>query len=194
VPDAHLEDRRLSRAVQVASELHRGQVRKGSDIPYLSHLMAVAALVMEDGGDEDQVLAALRHDAAEDQGGEATLGYIEQQFGSRVATIVRDCSDSLVDRDSEKAPWRERKQAALDKLASLNRDSLLVIAADKLHNARSTAVDLRLLGAVVWTRFKTGREGFLWYHHEMAARLTELVPESRSARELDDLMDHLDVE
>jgi (p)ppGpp synthase/HD superfamily hydrolase len=191
VSDSEHDRGRLGRALDVAADLHRGQVRKGSSIPYLSHLMAVAALVMEDGGDEDQVVAALLHDAAEDQGGEATLLHIEQQFGSRVAEMVRDCSDSLVDRGTEKAPWHERKQAALAKLASVGSDSLVVIAADKLHNVQSTVADLRLLGEPVWTRFKTGRDGFLWYHREMAERLFDLAPESRSVQELRHEVDQL---
>ena len=105
-----------------------------------------------------------------------------------MASIVRDCSDSLTADPEEKAPWVDRKQASLDKLGSVNRDALLVIAADKLHNLRSTVADLRTVGDEVWSRFKTGRDGFLWYHQEMLDRLGALMPGSRSVAEMRLLM------
>lgn len=171
---------RLARGVELAGVLHRGQLRKGTQIPYMSHLLAVAALVAEDGGSEDEVLAGLLHDAAEDQGGEATLHRIGRELGLEVADIVRECSDSLVTDNRAKAPWRERKDEALRLLETRSEGALRVIAADKLHNTRATAADLAIAGPSTWERFKTGREGFVWYHEQMATRLGQLLPGSRS--------------
>ena len=165
---------RFASAARLAAELHRGQLRKGTNVPYLSHLMSVAALVAEDLGGEDAVLAGLLHDAAEDQGGERTLRLIEERLGSEVASIVEECSDSVLERGQQKAPWRERKLAAVQGVAEKSPDALLVIAADKLHNTRATLTDVLLFGDVVWGRFKTGKEGFLWYHREMLAALREM--------------------
>lgn len=171
-------------AFELASELHAGQVRKGSQVPYLSHLMAVSALVLEDGGGEIAAAGALLHDAAEDQGGFATVTRIREVCGDGVADVVVECSDSIEDRGEAKAPWQERKAAAIAALPSHSTDALLVIAADKLHNARATLIDLELFGPTVWDRFKTGRDGFLWYHDEMAQGLTSLLPQSRSVADL----------
>lgn len=182
---------RLVRGFALATELHAGQMRKGTTIPYLSHLLAVASLVAEDGGDEDQVIAALLHDSAEDQGGQEVLDRIARDFGPRVTGIVRDCSDSLQPLGSEKAPWQERKEAAVRKLHELPSKSLLVVAADKLHNLRSTAADLGLEGPDVWNRFKTGREGFIWYHTEVLQVLQQLVPRSRSVRLMEPVLREL---
>ena len=171
---------RFARAVAMAGRLHRHQLRKGTRVPYLSHLLSVAALVAEDEGTEDEVLAAVLHDAAEDQGGEKVLHEIAREFGSQVAGIVRECSDSLVDGQADKAPWRERKEGALRLLPTRTKGALRVIAADKLHNTRATAADVALIGPSCWDRFKTGREGFIWYHEQMAAELNRLPPDSRS--------------
>lgn len=175
---------RLGRALSLASELHGEQVRKGTDVPYVAHLLGVAALVLEDGGTEDEVTAALLHDAAEDQGGEPTLRLIEDRFGPSVAEIVAACSDSLVVDRHQKKPWRERKESFIRQIADMDESPLLVIAADKLHNLRTTAVDLNLNGAAVWARFKTGREGFLWYHRAAVDALERRIPWSRSVKAL----------
>lgn len=171
---------RVADALNLATRLHQGQVRKGTTIPYVSHLLHVAAYVTEDGGSEDVVIAALLHDAAEDQGGRAILLEIASRFGDHVARIVEDCSDSLLEDRQHKAPWLERKQAVLSALASMHPDSLLVIAADKLHNVEATRNDLRLGQGDVWDRFKTGKEGFIWYHEEVLRILSEVLPGSRS--------------
>ena len=141
---------RFDDALAYASRLHRAQKRKGTDIPYVAHLLAVCSLVIENGGSEDQAIAALLHDAAEDQGGEATLKAIEVRYGAPVAKIVADCTDSWVE---PKPPWRKRKEAYLAALPSKPVSSLLVSLADKTHNAGAILNDDRLLGDDLWPRF-----------------------------------------
>src|SRR5215831_5244587 len=149
----HLLTHRFDEAFQYAHGLHRTQTRKGTTVPYISHLMAVAALVIEHGGDEDQAIAALLHDAAEDQGGLATLGDIERRFGAKVAEIVSDCSDACTEPKPE---WRARKKAYLAKLSTKPKCSLLVSLADKVHNAEAILYDYRVLGDRLWARFTGG--------------------------------------
>jgi (p)ppGpp synthase/HD superfamily hydrolase len=151
-------------ALDYALELHLGQQRKGSDTPYMAHLLAVASLVLEDGGDEEQAIAALLHDAPEDQGGRETLEAIRQRFGDRVADIVHGCTDTY---DSPKPPWRQRKQAYLEHLQSAPEEVCRVSLADKLHNARSLMTDLIRSGDDVWYRFNGGKAGTLWYYHSL---------------------------
>ena len=151
---------RFDRALAWASELHRGQRRKASAIPYISHLLAVTALVIEAGGDEDEAIAALLHDAVEDQGGAPVRAEIERRFGERVAAIVDGCTDT---DQTPKPPWRERKTAFLQALASADRSVQLVVTADKLHNATCTLVDLRSGGPGIWERFR-GRDHAIWYY------------------------------
>ncbi len=125
---------RFDDAFHYAHRLHRSQMRKGTPIPYISHLMTVAALVIEHGGNEDQAIAALLHDAAEDQGGAETLDDIRKRFGDAVAEIVADCTDAWTD---PKPDWRPRKEAYLAKLPAKPTPSLLVSLADKTHNAEA---------------------------------------------------------
>jgi len=172
---------RFDRALIYASYLHRRQRRKGSDVPYISHLLAVSALVIEHGGSEDQAIAALLHDAAEDQGGRETLDEIEQRFGPAVAAIVSDCTDSWVE---PRPAWRPRKEAYLESLRHKPPQSLLVSLADKTHNARAIAVDHAAVGEAVWSRFTGGRDGSLWYYRALADTFTALMP-GVLARELD---------
>lgn len=155
---------RFSEALVYAAELHQLQVRKGTNTPYLAHLLAVAALVLEDGGDEDQAIAALLHDAVEDQGGLPTLEQIRFRFGEAVTGIVDACSDTYL---TPKPPWRERKERYLNHLKSADAGVLRVSLADKLHNARAILRDLRLQGADVWLRFNGGRSGTLWYYRSL---------------------------
>jgi GTP pyrophosphokinase len=136
-------------------------VRKGTRIPYVTHLLAVASLVGEQGGDEDQVIAALLHDAVEDQGGAPTLEAIRGRFGQEVASIVAGCTDA---ETVPKPPWRQRKEAYLEHLHKAPACVRLVSAADKLHNARAIVSDLRSLGSELWPRFNGGRDGTLWYY------------------------------
>ncbi|RKQ90875.1 HD domain-containing protein [Solirubrobacter pauli] len=155
---------RFDRAVRLARELHAAQQRKGTQIPYLAHLLGVASLVLEDGGSEDEAIAGLLHDAVEDQGGARTLREIEQLFGREVAHIVAACSDTDV---VPKPPWRERKEAYIAHLATAHPSVLRVSLADKLHNARAIQYDLQS-GADVWRRFNAGRDEVLWYYGALA--------------------------
>jgi hypothetical protein len=156
---------RFDRAVAFARELHTDQRRKGTDIPYVAHLLAVASLVLEDGGSEDEAIAAMLHDAVEDQGGPPTLRRIEQQFGRNVARIVEACSDTDV---TPKPPWRERKEAYVAHLAHADASTLRVSLADKLHNARAILFDTQVVGDDVWTRFSAGRDEVIWYYGALA--------------------------
>jgi Domain of unknown function (DUF6946)/HD domain len=156
---------RFDRAVIEARRLHAKQCRKGTEIPYLAHLLAVAALVLEDGGNEDQAIAALLHDAVEDQGGQPTLKRIQQLFGREVARIVDACSDTDV---VPKPPWRERKEAYIAHLAEADEETLRVSCADKLHNARAILFDLRTVGDRLWERFNAGRDEVIWYYDALA--------------------------
>jgi len=155
---------RFNVALQFASGLHYQQPRKGVPIPYIAHLMSVCGLVLEAGGDEDQAIAALLHDAVEDQGGLPTLDTIRHMFGNRVANTVESCSDSTSSDPNQKLPWRVRKDKYLEHLKSANGDALLVSAADKLHNARAILSDYRMLGDRLWLRFNASKEDLLWYY------------------------------
>ncbi len=157
---------RFEEAFILATRLQTNQVRKGTRIPYVAHLLAVTALVLEDGGDEDQAIAVLLHDAVEDQGGIETLDEIRKLFGERVAHIVEGCSDSI---ESPKPPWKERKVNYLRHLREANIDVLRVSLADKLHNACSILRDLQQNGDVIWERFKGGKDGTLWYYRSLEA-------------------------
>jgi (p)ppGpp synthase/HD superfamily hydrolase len=164
---------RFERALDLAFELHRGQMRKGSGVPYFGHLLGVTSIVIETGGSEDAAIAALLHDAAEDRGGYATLERIRVELGERVASIVEECSDSFGD---PKPPWRERKQAYLEHLTEASEASLDVSLADKLHNIRTIVVDYREVGEGLWSRFSAGRDGVLWYYRSLAASFARLRP------------------
>src|ERR1700729_817032 len=156
---------RFDQALVYAAHIHGGQVRKGTTaIPYLSHLLMVAGLVLEYGGDEDEAIAGLLHDAVEDQGGLARRLDIERRFGPRVAEIVDGCTDAEV---SPKPPWRARKEAYLQHLETVSASARLVSAADKLANVRSIIKDYRAWQGAVWDRFKGGREGTLWYYRTL---------------------------
>ena len=151
-------------ALIFANRLHVEQYRKGTDVPYISHLLSVAALVLEAGGDEELAIAALLHDAVEDQGGLETLEEIRKRFGGRVAMIVEECSDSY---SVPKPAWRNRKEEYINHLKSSSVDARLVSAADKLHNARSILRDIFVSGDDVWSKFTGGKDGTLWYYHSL---------------------------
>lgn len=164
---------RFKAALDYALELHWFQKRKGTNIPYYSHLMAVAALVMEHGESEDEVIAALLHDAAEDQGGMEVLAEIGRRFGPNVAQLVCECSDVIVDRKDDKPPWKERKLAYIDKIKSKSRAARLISSADKLHNARAILREYRQVGDDLWARFNPNKEEILWYYRSMVQHLRE---------------------
>jgi len=159
---------RFDSALAFMMAKHRAQVRKGSGVPYATHLLAVSAIVGEHGGDEEQMIAGLLHDAIEDQG--VTEVEISERFGPRVARIVVACTDSF---ETPKLPWRARKEAYLAALAHKPPDVKLVSAADKLHNATSILRDLRDpgVGSGVWNRFTAGREESLWYYRSLVGAL-----------------------
>lgn len=165
--------KRFDDAFQLAHDLHREQTRKGSSVPYISHLMAVAGLVQEFGGDEDMAIAALLHDAVEDQGGQATLDNIRERFGARVAGLVLACTDKIERTAADDAPlaWRERKEKDIAAIDGKSAPELLITACDKLHNLRTIVTDHRHLGDALWARFNGGRDGTLWYYREMITAL-----------------------
>ncbi len=173
---------RFEEALGYAARLHRAQMRKGTNIPYITHLLAVAAIVGEHGGTEDEVIAALLHDAVEDQGGANTREEIRRRFGDGVAETVDHVSDTDV---VPKPPWRERKEAYVARVRDAPRSARLVSAADKLHNARSILRDLRAEGDAVWRRFTGSKEETLWYYRA-------LVEAFRAADGLNELVDDLD--
>ena len=181
---------KFEEALLYANRLHKEQKRKGTDTPYITHLLAVAAIVGENGGTEDEVVAALLHDAPEDQGGEERLEDIRVRFGDEVAKIVAGCSDTY---EESKPTWRPRKEAYVAHMASAPASVRLVSSADKLHNARSILADLRAVGDDLWDRFTGGKEGTLWYYRALvetykAAGANSLVEElERVVRETETL-------
>ena len=164
-PTVKLTDR-FEQALVLANQIHAIQKRKDSGAPYMAHLLGVAALVLEDGGSEDEAIAALLHDSAEDHGGEEILKTIGEKFGEKVAQIVRECSDTL---EQEKPPWKPRKQAHLKLLENALPETIRVMMADKVYNARTLLYGLESNGDEVWRNFKGGREGTIWYFREMYA-------------------------
>lgn len=164
---------RFQAALMDAFRLHRGQIRKQSGVPYVAHLLAVCALVLEDGGDEDEAIAALLHDAVEDQGGAPTLRHIQELYGDRAAAIVEGCTDT---DQSPKPPWRARKEAFIARLRDADPSVLRVVAADKLHNARSVLADRAVVGDAVWDVFSAGRDEQLWYYGSIVKILQERFP------------------
>lgn len=161
--------RRFAEAAVWAWELHSGQTRKGTPTPYVAHLLGVAGLALEHGADEDEAIAALLHDAPEDQGGRETLAEVERRFGERVARIVHACTDAW---GEPKPPWRERKERHLAQLDVADGSVRLVMLCDKLHNLRALVRDYRREGEALWQRFRT-RSGpdVVWYHREALVRL-----------------------
>jgi (p)ppGpp synthase/HD superfamily hydrolase len=172
---------RFLRAFDFAAEKHAGQTRKASTVPYIAHLMGVASLVLEFGGDEDLAIAALLHDVVEDCGGAPMLKEIRRRFGNRVAKIVDGCTDSDT---YPKPPWRERKEKYIRHLKSGDAETRLVSAADKLNNVRSILSDYREVGESVWARFKGGRDGTLWYYQALLEEFLRRKP-NRLIRELE---------
>lgn len=159
---------RFETALVMAYRLHQFQVRKGSPVPYIAHLLSVTALVLEDGGDEDEAIAALLHDAVEDQGGSVTRELVRETFGDRVCEIIDGCTESIV---QPKPPWKERKLLHLEKVATASVSVRRVTMADKLHNVRSFLADYERFGERLWVQFGGGKMGTIWYYQEMVKRL-----------------------
>lgn len=181
---------RFEQALIYASRLHNKQIRKGSNVPYISHLLSVTALVLEDGGDEDEAIAALLHDAVEDQGGQATREVIFDMFGAKVTCIVDGCSDADT---IPKPPWQERKQQYIDNLRGASASIRKVSLADKLHNARSILRDLSQEGEETWGKFKGGREGTLWYYQTLLQLFLETDADSFMVQELNRIIEQFSV-
>lgn len=170
---------RFDKALVYASDIHPSQRRKGADTPYIAHLLSVSAITIDYGGDEDQAIAALLHDAAEDQGGEARLRDIGDRFGERVARIVADCTDTV---ETPKPAWRIRKENYLRALPSKSADSLLVSLADKTHNAEAILNDFRTVKMSVFDRFTGGIDGTLWYYRALSGVFSEVMYGPLAAR------------
>ena len=183
---------RFTQAVDYARQIHVGS-RKGTQVPYMAHLLGVASLVMGETGyvpfavTEDMVIAALLHDAVEDEGGLPRLHDIEAKFGKDVAEIVEGCTDSFETGPDQKQPWEQRKASYIMRLLEEPEDSkgtLLVSAADKLYNARAILEDYREIGAEVWRRFNRGRNEQLWYYEELIKIYEQRCPNWRIINEL----------
>jgi (p)ppGpp synthase/HD superfamily hydrolase len=189
---------RFDRALLYATHVHGGQVRKGTSIPYIAHLLAVAATVLEYDGDEELAIAALLHDSAEDQGGAGRLNDVRNRFGTRVAKIVEACSDSLADtgKGEQKAEWEKRKEDYLGHLRNAHKDILRVSLADKVHNARAILRDLRKadIGKKIWARFGgRPKEKTIWYYRSLADIFCAKLP-GQLSNELREIVDVLEAE
>ncbi len=177
---------RFNGALEFAAVRHAGELRKGTEIPYVAHLLGTASIALEYGANEDEAIAALLHDAVED--GKATLAEIRARFGDAVADIVAGCSDTDV---RPKPPWRERKEAYIAHLRNASASVRLVSAADKLHNARAILRDYREMGEALWERFNGGRDGTLWYYRALVNAF-RAAGTSRLVEELDRVVSELE--
>src|SRR4051812_26598333 len=188
---------RFDKALVYAARHHRQQLRKGSRVPYMSHLMSVSAIVLEHGGSEDQAIAALLHDAVEDAPdgqGPTVLREIRERFGERVADMVEACSDGLDAAGNRSGSWAERKRpyvAGLLDPAKKSDEALLVTAADKIHNGSRIAADLREFGPAFWSTFNACEHELLWYYTSVDTAVTERLPKSSIAEALHRAVDEL---
>jgi (p)ppGpp synthase/HD superfamily hydrolase len=185
---------RFTNAVEYARQLHT-EFRKGTDVPYMAHLMGVASMVMGEAGGrvpvtEDMVIAALLHDTVEDHGGMSRLREVETRFGANVARMVAGLSDTFADNHDKKEGWEERKIAYLERLRGESDDVLLISAADKLYNAKSILDDYRVIKDAVWERFKRGSDKQLWYFSELVA-VFRAHPANRIVDDLDGVVKKL---
>jgi len=182
---------RFAEALQLAYHLHHEQMRKGTSTPYMAHLLSVCSLVMYHGGGEDEAIAALLHDALEDASDKITPEQIGEEFGSNVQQIVQLCSDTPPDfRGGEKEPWQVRKDRYLNHIRSggVSPEDLLVSMADKVDNASTIVRDFKLVGDLVWERFKVGKDGQLWYYRELVSAYREAGVQNPLLQRLDDLV------
>jgi (p)ppGpp synthase/HD superfamily hydrolase len=169
---------RFLEAVALADELHADQRRKATGVPYISHVLQVCGLVLEDRGDTDEAVAAILHDTVEDQGGVETLALIRARFGNSVADIVAGCSDDMPSPTEAKLPWRQRKEAYLAHLRITDESVLKVSLADRLHNGRSLLADLAMLGPELWQHFDAPPEEQAWLFESSLAVYEERAPGS----------------
>ncbi|MGF1490975.1 MAG: HD domain-containing protein [Microcoleaceae cyanobacterium] len=179
---------RFTQALTYATQLHAQQERKGSGIPYVAHLLGVTSLALEYGADEDEAIAALLHDAIEDQGGLETRDEIRRRFGEIVTQIVEGCTDA---HTIPKPPWRERKQAYIKHLKTASDSVRLVSTADKLYNASSILKDYRQVGETLWDRFTGGKAGTLWYYRSIVDTL-QTIDSSPIVAELDRVVSEIE--
>jgi hypothetical protein len=163
----------FEKALLYATQKHATQTRKATNLPYILHPLAVASIVLEAGGSYQEASAALLHDIIEDQGGEAAYQEILSQFGIRVASIVSECTDAW---GSPKPPWKDRKLQSIENLKIASSSALLVLAADKLHNLRSILAEYPSVKESLWTKFKGGKEGTLWYYNTTLKALQNKIP------------------
>lgn len=161
---------RFEQALAYAARVHAGQKRKGTDVPFIAHILGVASISLEYGADEDESIGALLHDAVEDGAGLDQLEDIRKTFGGNVARIVEACSDS---HTQPKPPWKERKERYIAHLKSADDSIRLVSASDKLYNVRAIVRDVKRHGEVVWTRFNSDKAGQLWYYRTVLEALKE---------------------
>ncbi len=170
---------RYTEALGFAHEVHRTQMRKGKPVPYVAHLLAVSSIVMTHGGDEDQAIAALLHDAIEDQGDKTSEADLRARFGPRVAEIVMACTDAW---DRPKPPWRARKEAYIAAFETKPEAARLVALADKTHNLEDMLEDHAQVGAALWPRFSAPAVEIAWYYRAMERLFSRLVPGALAAR------------
>ena len=184
-PDARLTAR-FDEALMLASQVHAGDERKGTRVPYLAHLLGVCALILADGGDEDEAIAGLLHDTLEDHPDRLGRRQLESRFGARVRRIVEGCTDTPADfSGGPKPPWRARKLAYLEHLRHAAPDALRVSLADKLDNARAIVADYRVLGEDLWSRFSAGRQDQLWYYRSLIETIGAAGPPGRLLGQLE---------
>ena len=179
---------RFTEALAYAARLHRDQIRKGTDIPYVTHLLGVASIALHHGANEDEAIAALLHDAVEDQGGPAAREEIQRHFGDEVARIVDGCTDTDI---SPKPPWRQRKETYIQHIRKASPSVRLVSASDKLDNARAILSDYRQCGESLWNRFTGGKEGSLWYYRSLVEAFVE-AGTNPLVRELDRVVSEIE--
>jgi (p)ppGpp synthase/HD superfamily hydrolase len=179
---------KFTTALVYATELHAKQIRKGSGVPYIAHLLGVASIALEYGANEEEAIAALLHDAIEDQGGAKIRAEIQHRFGETVAAIVEGCTDTDI---TPKPPWRERKQAYIDHIIHASPSVRLVSAADKLYNAQSILKDYRQVGDNLWQRFTGKKAGTLWYYRSLVDAFCQ-VDSTALVEELDRVVSELE--
>jgi (p)ppGpp synthase/HD superfamily hydrolase len=184
---------RLADALAFAIQVHGNDRRKGTKVPYLAHLLAVCALVLSDGGDEDEAIAGLLHDTLEDHPELVSRGDLKSRFGPRVLRLVEGCTDTPPEYiGGLKPPWRERKLRYLEHLRQASPDLLRVATADKIDNARAIVADFRSLGNSLWSRFNAGREDQLWFYHSLVETIRAARPPARLLEQLEEVVNELD--